>query len=96
MWEPDVSQSYGPPWPVPGIALPFLTYDLSLYNRDFFFPMALQPFLRPWPHISVSKSFYTDGKTHWTSDQSVARPLPIYRTTQTQKNAQTYKHPCLE
>jgi hypothetical protein len=51
--------------------------------------MALQPFLGPWPHISVSKSFYTDGRTPWTSYQPVARPLPIHRTTQTQKNAQT-------
>jgi hypothetical protein len=23
MWEPDVSQPYGPSWPVTGIALPF-------------------------------------------------------------------------
>jgi hypothetical protein len=62
----------------------------------FFFLMALQPFLGLWPHISVAKSFYTDGRTPWTSDQPVARPLPIHRTTQTRKNAQTYKHPCLE
>jgi hypothetical protein len=65
-------------------------------KRVFFFPMALQPFLGPWPHISVSKSLYTDCRTPWTSDQPVARHLPIHRTTQTQKNAQTYKHPCLE
>jgi hypothetical protein len=29
---------------------------------------------------------YTDGKTPWTSDQPVARPLPIHRTAQTQTN----------
>jgi hypothetical protein len=61
----------------------------------FFFTMALQPFLGPWPHISISRSFYTDGRTPWTRDQPVARPPLIHRTTQTQKNAQTYEHPCL-
>jgi hypothetical protein len=70
--------------------------DTLYVNYLFFFPMALQPFLGPWPHISVSKSFYTDGRTPWTSNQPVARPLPIRSTTQTQKNAQTYKHPRLE
>jgi hypothetical protein len=33
---------------------------------------------------------YTDGRTPWTVDQPVARPLPTHRTTQTQnKRAQT-------
>jgi hypothetical protein len=32
---------------------------------------------------------FTDGRTPWTSDQPVARPLPKHRTTQTQKNAYT-------
>jgi hypothetical protein len=27
---------------------------------------------------------FTDGRTPWTSDQLVARPLPKHRTTQTQ------------
>jgi hypothetical protein len=27
---------------------------------------------------------YTFGRTHWTEDQPVARPLPTHRTTQTQ------------
>jgi hypothetical protein len=46
--------------------------------------MALQPFVGPLPHISVSKSFYTDGRTPRTSDQPVARPQPTHRITQTQ------------
>jgi hypothetical protein len=34
---------------------------------------------------------YTVGRTPWTSDQPVARPLPIHRTTQTQnKGTQTF------
>jgi hypothetical protein len=56
---------------------------ISPSQGRFFFPMALQPFLGPWPYISVSRSFYIDGRTPWTSDQPVARPLPIHRTTQT-------------
>jgi hypothetical protein len=35
----------------------------------------------------------TVDRTHWTSDEHVARPLPIHRTTQTQNKR---KHPCLE
>jgi hypothetical protein len=35
--------------------------------------------------------FYTDGRTPWTRDQSVERPLPTHRTTQTQnKRTQTF------
>jgi hypothetical protein len=32
-------------------------------------------------------SLYTVGRTAWTSDQTVARPLPIHRTTQHRINA---------
>jgi hypothetical protein len=33
---------------------------------------------------------YTDGRTPWTGDQPVARPLPTHKTTQTQnKRTQT-------
>jgi hypothetical protein len=46
--------------------------------------MALQPFVGPWPLLQFCNIFYTDGRTPRTSDQPVARPLPTYRTTQTQ------------
>jgi hypothetical protein len=42
--------------------------------------MALQPFVGPWPRLQFPNLFYADGKTPWTNDQPVARPLP----TQTQ------------
>jgi hypothetical protein len=45
--------------------------------------MALLPFVGPWPLFSFL-IFYTDGRTPWTGDQPVARPLPTRRTTQTQ------------
>jgi hypothetical protein len=44
--------------------------------------MALQPFVGPWPLFSLL-ILYTVGRTPWTRDQSVARPLPTIRTTQT-------------
>jgi hypothetical protein len=38
---------------------------------------------------------YTVGRTPWTGDQPVPRPLPTHRTTQTQ-NKRTHRHPCLK
>jgi hypothetical protein len=57
--------------------------------------MALQPFIGPWPLPQFRNNFYTDGRTPWTSDQPVARPLPTHGTTQTQ-NKRTHSHKCLE
>jgi hypothetical protein len=42
-----------------------------------------QPFVGPWPFFSFL-ILYTGGKTPWTEDQPVARPLPAHSTTQTQ------------
>jgi hypothetical protein len=44
----------------------------------------------------MEKKKFTDGRTPWTSDQLVARPLPKHRTTQTQ-NKHTYRTsmPCV-
>jgi hypothetical protein len=51
--------------------------------------MALQLFVEPWPFLCFL-ILYTVGRTPWTGDQSVAKPLPAYRTTQTQnKRTQT-------
>jgi hypothetical protein len=52
--------------------------------------MALQPFVGPWLLFSFF-IFYTVGRTPWTGDQPVARPLPTHRIAQTQnKRTQTY------
>jgi hypothetical protein len=40
------------------------------------------------------ESILTVGRTPWTGNQPDATPLPIHRTTQHRKNADT--HPCLE
>jgi hypothetical protein len=45
--------------------------------------MALQPFVGLWPLFSFL-ILYTVGRTPWTGDQSVARPLPTHRETQTE------------
>jgi hypothetical protein len=45
-------------------------------------PMTLQPF-GAWPFFSFL-IVHTVGRTPWTADQPVARPLPTDRTTQTQ------------
>jgi hypothetical protein len=53
--------------------------------------MALQPFVGPWPPFSFL-ILYRVGRTPWTGNQPVARPLPTHRTAQTQnKRTQTSK-----
>jgi hypothetical protein len=56
--------------------------------------MALLSFFGPWPLFSFL-ILYIIGRTPWSGEQSVAKPLPTHRTTQTQ-NKRTYKHECLE
>jgi hypothetical protein len=63
--------------------------------------LSLSIYLWPYSHLlDVGHFFsflilYTVGRTPWTRDQPVARPLPTHRTTQTQ-NKRTHRHPCLE
>jgi hypothetical protein len=45
--------------------------------------MVLRAFVGPWPHFQFLY-LYAVGRTPWTGDQPVARPLPTHRTTQTQ------------
>jgi hypothetical protein len=40
--------------------------------------------LGPWALIFQFHDHFTEGRAPWTSDQLVSRPLPKYRTTQTQ------------
>jgi hypothetical protein len=54
--------------------------------------MALPAHSGTWPLLQFHNNFYTVGRTPWTSDQLVARPLPKQRTTQTQNKR---IHPCL-
>jgi hypothetical protein len=56
--------------------------------------MALQFFVEPWPLFSFLM-LYTVGRTPWSSDQPVARPLPTNRATQTE-NRRKHRHPRLQ
>jgi hypothetical protein len=62
---------------------------MSIFIIKIHSSMALQPFVVPWCLFNFV-IFYADGRTPWTRDQPVARPLPKHRTTQTQnKRKQT-------
>jgi hypothetical protein len=69
-----------------------LSAYLSIYvYLSLYLSMALQFFfVGPWP-LFTFWILDTVGRTPWTGDEPVARPLPMYRTTQTQnKRTQTY------
>jgi hypothetical protein len=53
------------------------------YDSSFFFQWLNSPLLGPGRFFSVL-ILYTVGRTPWTGDQPVARPLSIHRTAQTQ------------
>jgi hypothetical protein len=66
----------------------FLNPFLGIYVRKFnmlylFFFYWLYSPLGPWLLIFSLMIIFTDGRTPWTSDQLVARPLPKHGTTQT-------------
>jgi hypothetical protein len=67
-------------WHIPYLIKQRENFIFYLY---IYLSVALQPFVGPWP-LSSFWILYTVGRIPWTGDQSVARPLPILRTTQTQ------------
>jgi hypothetical protein len=52
-------------------------------NLSISLSVALQIFFGTWPLFQFL-NLYTVGRTPWTGDRSVARPLPTHRTIQTQ------------
>jgi hypothetical protein len=66
----------------------------NLFILSFMYSsMALEPFVGSWPLLQLRNLLYPVGRTPWTSDQFVARPLPAHRTIQTQnKYTQTSIH----
>jgi hypothetical protein len=58
-------------------------------SSPIFLPLCSQ-FLEHRADFSVFWSF-TGGRTPWTGDQLVARPLPKHRITQAEKNAHTHQ-----
>jgi hypothetical protein len=66
----------------------FSNFSIFLH-ADIFFSLALQPSFGPWPtsmKLFVSLQFtksQTAGRTPWTGDQLVARPLPVHKHRKT-------------
>jgi hypothetical protein len=65
---------------------------LYLFIHSFIHQWLYIPFVGPWPLLYFRNHFYTDGRTLWTSDQTLARPLPTHRTVQHRKSALTDIH----
>jgi hypothetical protein len=75
------------------LALELTFHKDQIHDCNNIFSLALQP-PRPWPLIFQFHDHFTVGRTPWTTDQLVAKPLPKHRTTKTQ-NKHIHKHPCL-
>jgi hypothetical protein len=75
--------SASPQWSLPFTfrVLKFCLQHIEYFPLIAIFSMALPAHSASY---SVPYSFFTDGRTPWTSDQPVAKPLPKHRTTQTQ------------
>jgi hypothetical protein len=76
------------------VAILIYGYVSHIQINEISISMALQPFVGPWP-IFQFRNVYTVGRTPWTGDQPVTRPLPTHTTTQTQFK-RTHRHTCLE
>jgi hypothetical protein len=58
---------------------PFIGYSLFIHS----FINGSTALVGPRPLLRFRNLFYTNGRSPWTSDQPVARPLHTHRTTQT-------------
>jgi hypothetical protein len=56
-------------------------FILIIYPSFILSSMALQPFAGRWPLLQFRNHIYTDGRTPWTSDQPVSRPLSAQDNT---------------
>jgi hypothetical protein len=70
----------------------------AIYFSRFhiFFYFLLPPLGGLLPFWSIGQIYqfldkFTNGRTPWTGDQLVARPLPKHKTTQTEKKAYTHQ-----
>jgi hypothetical protein len=71
-------------------AFTFLGANKGIYEYNYL-STALQPL---WTMATFFQflNTYTIGRTPWTGDQPVARPLPTHRSTQTQNKPHTGIH----
>jgi hypothetical protein len=91
----DVNYNKSPAYIVHKNSVKKLNQTTSFLLITFIHSMVLQPFVGPWPLLQFRNPFYTNGRTPWTSDQPIARPLPTQRTTETQ-NKRAHRHSCIE
>jgi hypothetical protein len=71
------------------VTLKIIKSELFSTNYIFLYPFLIYRTLTVF--FIFSLDLYTIGRTPWTSDRPVARPLPKYRTTQT-LNKRTNTH----
>jgi hypothetical protein len=57
-----------------------------MQSSEIYLSVALQPFVGPWPIFQCLYIQYIVGRTPWTWNRPVARPLSTRRRTQTQNN----------
>jgi hypothetical protein len=55
----------------------------NMFYEPIFFPNGSSSPFRAQAFLFSPVIIFTDGRTPWTSDQPITRPLPIHRTTQT-------------
>jgi hypothetical protein len=72
-------------WNLQNRILQFYRYDRPFCTKSvlYIFAGSTAP-LGPGHWFFQFYDYFTDGRTAWTSDQPVTRPLPKHRTTQTQ------------
>jgi hypothetical protein len=58
------------------------SHNRNIIHKFYWYIWLYSPLLGLGPFFSFL-IFYTDGRTPWTGNQPVARPLPAHRTTQT-------------
>jgi hypothetical protein len=64
-------------------------FRLPVFSHSLYISLWLYSLCGHWP-LFQSLTLFTIGRTPWTGDQPIARPLPTHRTTQPQnKRTQT-------
>jgi hypothetical protein len=71
-------------WITPLFSMKFSNTELEISVNSFLISIPLIPYSYSVEVFHFSLDLYTIGRTPWTSDRPVARPLPKYRTTKTQ------------
>jgi hypothetical protein len=74
---------------------PLPSKHFSYSSVILFYSMALPAHSVSWPLIQFRNHFFTNGRTLWTSDPPVARPLATHGTTQ-KRRINAHRNPCVK